>query len=253
MTDARVQEIVDAVTAALAGVVRERAVTEAEWYAALDFVGKVAAAGELILLSDVLRLSVLVDRQEHADDGSSPTNVLGPFWRDAPVLPAVDGVASLVGPDEPGERMVLQGRVTGAGGVPLPGAALDVWQCGADGLYDVQRPDLAGAPHLRGVVAAGADGRYAVTTVVPPPYEVKKDGPVGRLLAALGRHAFRPAHIHLKVSADGHRPLVTQAFLAGDPWFGDDTIGADDPGCVIALDPSTTPPTATFDITLASA
>jgi protocatechuate 3,4-dioxygenase beta subunit len=246
--DDRLTTVVGAVTDALAGVIREQRITEAEWYAALELIAEVGKADEMILLSDVLRLSVIVDRQEHEHEGSSPTNVLGPFWRPAPALA---DPASLVEPDEPGERMVLQGRITGAAGEPIAGAEVDIWQCGADGLYDVQRPDLDGATRHRGVVRTDGEGRYRVTTVVPPPYEVKKDGPVGRLLESMGRHAYRPAHIHLKVGTEGHRTLVTQAFIAGDPWFGDDATGADIAECVVELDRSGAVPTATFDVRLA--
>jgi protocatechuate 3,4-dioxygenase beta subunit len=62
--------------------------------------------------------------------------------------------------------------------------------------------------------------------MVPKPYTVPTDGPVGRYLDAVGQHPWRPAHIHFKVSADGHRPLVTQLFFAGDPYLEGDTIGA---------------------------
>jgi protocatechuate 3,4-dioxygenase beta subunit len=60
--------------------------------------------------------------------------------------------------------------------------------------------------------------------VRPLHYTVKYDGPVGRLLAALGRHPWRPAHIHFLVTAHGHRSLVTQVDLAGGPYLTDDTI-----------------------------
>ena len=56
-------------------------------------------------------------------------------------------------------------------------------------------------PSLRGRLHADATGHYEIHSIVPPPYEIPKDGPVGRLLAASNRHAFRPAHIHVKVNA----------------------------------------------------
>jgi catechol 1,2-dioxygenase len=49
---------------------------------------------------------------------------------------------------------------------------------------------------------------------------------VGRYLDAVGQHPWRPAHIHYKVTADGHEPLVTMVFFAGDPYLDGDTIGA---------------------------
>ena len=53
---------------------------------------------------------------------------------------------------------------------------------------------------------------------------VKHDGPVGTLLAALDRHPWRPAHIHVMLSAPGHRSLVTQVYIAGGAYLDDDTI-----------------------------
>jgi protocatechuate 3,4-dioxygenase beta subunit len=49
---------------------------------------------------------------------------------------------------------------------------------------------------------------------------------VGRLLEATGQHPWRPAHIHFKVEAEGHEPLITQVFFPEDPYLDNDTIGA---------------------------
>lgn len=248
-TPTRLVELVDALTAALTDVIRSQQVTESEWYAALAYLGDAAHADELILLSDVLGLSVVVDRQAHAGEDGTASNVLGPFWRPAPELP---NPADLAGVDAPGERLVVRGAVRSAdGGVPLAGARLDVWQCDADGRYDVQLG--GGAVGHRGVLSADAEGCYELRTIVPPPYQVPTGGPVGALLAALGRHAYRPAHIHYKVTADGHPELTTMLFFAGDPWLGDDAIGADRPDLTVAIDRSGPVARATFDITLVPA
>jgi hydroxyquinol 1,2-dioxygenase len=235
--------LVTAIGEALRNVIVERQVTDGEWYAILDFLTAVGQADEFILLSDVLGLSVLVDAQTHAGAGGTASTVLGPFWRPAP---PIDNPGTLSADDEPGEPFVLSGVVGTAGGQPIEGATVDVWQCDAEGRYDVQ---LGGAqPRLRGVLTTDEAGRYEVRTVVPPPYEVKNDGPVGRLLTALGRHAFRPAHVHLRVAAAGHRPLVTQVFFAGDPWLGNDTIGADRPELVVDVRHDDGIAHATFDV-----
>jgi catechol 1,2-dioxygenase len=47
---------------------------------------------------------------------------------------------------------------------------------------------------------------------------------VGQLLKALGRHPYRPAHVHFKVSAPGHQTLVTELFSAGDPYLDSDAV-----------------------------
>lgn len=245
--DTRLTVLVEAVSAALREIITTHHVTEDEWYAALRFLTEVGREDEFILLSDTMRLSVLVDELTHPDTGAAtPRDVLGPFWRPAPLL---DHPATLVPEDEPGERLLVRGRVTTTGGEPLAGAELDFWQCNAEGRYDVQIPGAE--PRYRGRLRTDRDGRYEVWTVVPPPYEVKKDGPVGRLLGRLGRHAWRPAHIHVKASAPGHAPLTTMLFIEGDPWLGDDVIGADKPPLVVSLDRSGDVTRAAFDIVLA--
>ena len=40
--------------------------------------------------------------------------------------------------------------------------------------------------------------------MLPKPYTVPTEGPVGRYLEAMGQHPWRPAHIHFKVTAPGH-------------------------------------------------
>jgi catechol 1,2-dioxygenase len=47
---------------------------------------------------------------------------------------------------------------------------------------------------------------------------------VGALLAALGRHPFRPAHIHFILSAEGYKPVTTEIFVEGDPYLDSDAV-----------------------------
>lgn len=70
------------------------------------------------------------------------------------------------------------------------------------------------------------DGNFEVETVVPLCYGIPEAGATGRLMAALGRHCFRPGHIHFKVSAEGVRPLTTQVYFEGDPYLDSDVVGA---------------------------
>jgi catechol 1,2-dioxygenase len=39
----------------------------------------------------------------------------------------------------------------------------------------------------------------------------------------------RPAHIHFKVQAPGHRELTTRVYFADDPWLDFDVVGAAKP------------------------
>ena len=56
------------------------------------------------------------------------------------------------------------------------------------------------------------------------PYTVPDDGPGGIMLRAMGRHPWRPAHIHFKVSADGYRDLVTELFPEDDRYIEEDAV-----------------------------
>lgn len=82
-----------------------------------------------------------------------------------------------------------------------------------------QQPD-----NLRFRMPLGDDGVYSFTTVRPAPYTVPYDGPVGTLLRAGGRHAWRPAHFHFRVLAEGHAPLTTELFPADDPYIDQDAV-----------------------------
>jgi hydroxyquinol 1,2-dioxygenase len=60
--------------------------------------------------------------------------------------------------------------------------------------------------------------------VRPRAYRIADDGPVGGLLAATGRSPMRPAHLHFKVDAPGHRTLIMHVFAAGDPYLDSDAV-----------------------------
>jgi protocatechuate 3,4-dioxygenase beta subunit len=112
---------------------------------------------------------------------------------------------------------------------------IDIWQTGPSGGYDIwdeRQPEF----NFRGRFGVAASGEYEFQTMVPKPYTVPTDGPVGRYLEAVGQHPWRPAHIHFKVTAGGHEPLVTQVFFPGDPYLENDTIGAVKPALVRPLE-----------------
>lgn len=126
--------------------------------------------------------------------------------------------------DGRGTPCVVSGQVRSSGGTPLPGATIDVWQANADGFYDVQQPGVQPDRNLRGLFTTDDEGRFWFRTIVPSDYPIPDDGPVGRLLAATGRHAYRPAHVHFIVAADGHRPVTTHAFVADSPYLDSDVV-----------------------------
>ena len=223
MTDTdRLATAMPRIVDALHDLARELDLTNDELLAGLAFLADVGRHDEFILLSDVLGLSRIADDQTHATTRGTASNVLGPFYR--PGAPWIDNPGSVVLGDPGVPTIVVTGRLSDAvTGRAIPGAVVDVWQADAAGVYSNEDPGQD-PWNLRGRQRTDADGRYAIETVRPLHYTVKHDGPVGRLLEALDRHPWRPAHIHLLVEADGYDRLVTQIYLAGGPYLDDDAI-----------------------------
>jgi catechol 1,2-dioxygenase len=223
----RLRTVLASLVRHLHGFIREVGLTEREWESAIEFL---TATGqkcddtrqEFILLSDVLGVSMLVDAINHRRPvGATASTVLGPFHVvDSP--PRELGADIAAGVD--GEPCLVTGRVVGAGGEPLPGALVDIWQADHRGFYDVQQPDRVAVGSLRGLFTCDGEGRFRFRTVVPAPYPIPSDGPVGTLLAATGRHPNRPAHIHVIAGAAGYEPVTTHVFVAGSPWLDSDAV-----------------------------
>jgi hydroxyquinol 1,2-dioxygenase len=226
-TSPRTREIADALIRHLHAFVREVEPTQAEWLKGIEFLTRTGhtcdeSRQEFILLSDTLGVSMLVDAINHRQAGVATENtVLGPFHVDgAPERPMGTSIAEdIVG----GAPTFLAGRVLDAAGNPIAGARLDVWQVRPDRLYDVQDPEQT-SMQLRAIFRTGADGRYHFRTALPVSYAIPDDGPVGDMLRALGRHPWRPAHIHFIVSAPGYAPVVTHLFVEGDPYLDSDAV-----------------------------
>lgn len=71
-------------------------------------------------------------------------------------------------------------------------AVVDVWQANALGRYENQDPDLQPEFNLRGRLRSDAQGRVHFLSVKPRGYALPDDGPVGRLLNALGLMSGTP-------------------------------------------------------------
>jgi catechol 1,2-dioxygenase len=226
----RLGEIMRALVRHLHAFVTDVHLTEEEWTTAirtLTATGNITdeKRQEFILWSDALGLSMLVDALAHADSGTNgatePT-VLGPFWTpDAPRRAYGESIAEQAS----GTPALVFGRVLAVEGTPIVGAQLDIWQNGDDGLYSVQDPEAPEA-HLRGRFLTRADGSYAFVGVRPVPYTIPDDGPVGAMLEATGRHPWRPAHIHIIVTAPGYQRLQTHIFDSESPYLDSDAVFA---------------------------
>jgi protocatechuate 3,4-dioxygenase beta subunit len=224
--DPRVRAIMTSLIRHAHGFVRDVQLTPQEWEAGVAFVTELAKwcddkRQEVILLSDTLGVSMLVDAiANRCPSGETESTVLGPFFR--PSAAAIVNGGDLA-PGKSGDRLDVDGRVLDAAGRPVAGAVVDVWHTSPDGFYDSQVGD--GAEYsMRGQLRTDADGRFWFRTVKPASYPVPNDGPVGRMLRAMGRHPMRPAHVHFIVAAPGYRTLVTQLFVEGDAYLDSDAV-----------------------------
>lgn len=206
---------------------KEVSLTQAEWESAIEFLtatGKICTSErqEFILLSDVLGLSMLVDAVNNRRPvGATENTVLGPFHVEAAPLRARGDSISL---DGVGEPCRFVGRVLDLEGRPIRGALIDVWSDNADGFYDVQQPDVQPRWNNRGRFVTDSDGTYEYRGIKPVSYPIPDDGPVGALLARLGRHPYRPAHMHFLVTAPGYQRIVTHTFVDGDEYLDSDAV-----------------------------
>ena len=222
--DARLKQCLEALIPHLHAYIREVGLTHAEWLTAIGFLTEAGAItddtrNEFSLLSDVLGVTSLVDLQ-NAVPGATIGSVLGPFYvEDSPIL-VLGG--DLVKAND-GDVILLSGTVRDERGKPLPGAMIDLWQTDIRGQYAVADP-AQHPENLRCRQVCDNQGRYWLTTVLPAPYSIPMDGPVGSLFTRVDRSQWRPAHYHFIVRADGHRPIVTEVFFEGGPYVDQDAV-----------------------------
>ena len=163
-------------------------------------------------------------------------SIEGPYY--VPNAPELGAKATLpMRENEKGVPMVWKCGITSTDGSPLFGK-IELWHADDDGYYSQFAP---GIPkwNLRGSFSTGPDGKFTITTIRPAPYQIPTDGACGKLIAAAGWHAWRPAHLHAKVSAPGHELLTAQLYFPGDPHNGGDVASAVKPE--LMLDPREEP------------
>ncbi len=198
-----------------------------EWRKAIDFL---TATGQIcddkrqewILASDTLGASMLIESINHRSvDGATEATVLGPFYvEEAPELSMGESICL----DEKGNLGAVNGCVLNTKGDGIENATIDVWQTNDDGFYNVQQMDIQPPMNMRGKFVTGSDGAFHFLTSKPKSYSIPTDGPVGKMLTKMGRHPFRPAHIHFIASAEGFQTLVTHIFVEGDKYLDSDAV-----------------------------
>ena len=127
------------------------------------------------LIAGIIVLFALSSSSQAATCRPTEPDMLGPFYKpDAPIRSSV------------GEGYLLQGTVRSSQDCsPVPAAVIEFWLAGPEGPYDDAH---------RATVIADAAGTYRFESNLP--------------------HAIegRPPHIHIRVSAKGFQPLVTQHY-----------------------------------------
>jgi hydroxyquinol 1,2-dioxygenase len=226
--DERLREVMTSLVQHLHAFARDVGLTEAEWFEGIRFL---TAAGhitddkrqEFILLSDVLGLSMLVTAQNNAKPaGCTEATVFGPFYVEG--APVVENGADIANGAQ-GAPCLVSGQVRGIGGEPVPGAVIDVWQSDDEGFYDVQKPSSNGHEHrARARLHSDAEGGFHFRSILAQHYPIPHDGPVGAMLEALGRHPWRPAHLHFLIEAPGYERLITHVFRDGDRYLDSDAV-----------------------------
>lgn len=205
---------------------RETNLTHAEWMGVLNFMydcGKISTPErhEFILASDVLGFSALVDMINTRGGGTEGSN-LGPFYLDdAPER----ALGADLAPGRDGVTILAKGVVRDILGKPLAGAIVDTWQADGSGTYPIQEQERGQDKHdLRGKFTTNENGEYYYTTVLPKPYTVPFDGPVGDLMRAGKRHPWRAAHLHYILRAAGYRDITTEVFFENTEYVDNDAV-----------------------------
>ena len=221
----RLNQLFDDLYDTLKDFIRKHHVTYKEFHQALTFLCEVGEKGETPLLFDVF-LESTVDLVNNRERGGTATAVEGPFY--LPGMPELRSPCVLPHrANEPGDVLFFSGTVRATDGKALPGAIVDFWQADAEGAYShFNIPEDKAPFNLRARVKTDHQGHFEIQTWVPSSYEIPKGGPTGALIKALGRHAWRPAHLHALVQHPGCEDLMTQVFLQGDQWIDSDVVGA---------------------------
>jgi len=177
----------------------------------------------------------------------TPGQTEGPFY---PVTLPADADADLVRVQGAAAQALgtvthVTGRVLDRQGRPVPGAAVEIWQSDANGVYRHPRaPDQArfdSGFQGYGRTSVDSGGGYAFRTIRPVPYP------------------GRTPHIHVAVIVPGTGRFVTQMYVEGEPLNARDGLlnAIRDPAArrsvIVPLRPTPAEPGAlagTFDIVL---
>ncbi|UPL02025.1 hypothetical protein LCI18_013041 [Fusarium solani-melongenae] len=224
--DPRLKWVIGRLVTHLHDFARETRLSSEEWMMGLKFLTETGQMctelrQEFILLSDILGLSLVVDSINHPKPSrSTEGTLLGPFHtHDAPDMDN----GQLMSHDPKGEPLLVLCTIKDTLGRPIEGVKVDIWETDSTGLYDTQYTDRKAADG-RCVLKSDKNGAFWFKAITPVPYPIPHDGPVGKLLKLLHRHAYRPSHMHFMFQKEKFDHLITALYLRGDPFESSDPV-----------------------------
>ena len=152
----------------------------------------------------------VVDKKEAVDCIETTKDYFGegPFYTVNPPMLENNQLAAV---DEPGQRIIISGRVVNLDcSEYIPDTIIDVWHANDAGQYDND------SFNLRGFTKSNAEGFYLFESILPGKY--------------LNGNTFRPSHIHFKITPPGFPQLTTQLYFEGDDSIPGDAAASIDSG-----------------------
>ncbi|MEU9380564.1 dioxygenase [Streptomyces sp. NPDC048279] len=235
MADQRVVELFDEFMEMVREFIVRHRLQYEDYAAVTRYLVRVSEAGEWPLWMDNF-LEATVDTTSYGEGPWTPSAIEGPYYKPGAPLLSRQPYTLPMRPDEAGDKMLFKASVRDPAGEPLPAAVIDVWHATDKGLYSFIDAGMPDDFILRARVPVDEDGTTAFRSIRPAPYEIPKNGPTGDLLnSVLGRHTWRPAHLHFRITAEGYKPLVTQLYFEGDPYLDSDCAEGVKQGLIIPL------------------
>ncbi|KAG9379814.1 Chlorocatechol 1,2-dioxygenase [Pyrenophora tritici-repentis] len=139
-------------------------------------------------------------------------------------------------PTQTASPLLVLCTVKTTSGQPVPGVKVDVWETDSHGKYDVQYETRGDKADGRAVISSNDDGVFWFKGIVPVPYPIPNDGPVGKLLERLGRHCWRPSHMHFMFEKSGFDNLVTALYVRGSDYETSDAVFGVKESLIVALE-----------------
>ena len=223
--DPRLKAITRDLVEAIMRIIVRHDVSESELWAAIKFFQD--GAGEFGLIIPGLGIEHFMDLVMDAQDaqtgriGGTPRTIEGPLYVEG--APLVEGDVNLTDNADDTGTLYMSGQVRGPDGEAVSGAIVHVWHANSEGFYSHFDPTGQQGPfNNRRRIKVDPEGRYTFHSKMPNGYTVPPGGATDQLMASVGRHGKRPAHVHFFIEAPGYRALTTQINFGDDPFAADD-------------------------------